>query len=981
MKILCKNSFVLLWFVCFGLVLTSESQAKVCFVGDPDCAQGAEFEEYTPPETSNLCDQEGYSKKASECSNIGGICPYDASYVKCCDPEYAYQACVFPLENVTKGVSADGSPMPDKCGNLYKCQCAEEYKTPAEWAKEASSACQPGGGVCILSTDTTVRYNKCICDVNYFPYENACPIDTTEIDSCTDSDGKTRKSCQCPSSYKTCTYGPAPGAKSCKQGGITLYNSCKTPEQECINAGYYENCSQQKCYYDTQNMEQNKKTYPIACENSNDVCPYMFGYYFCRWSPLNFCKAKHKDMIEPSPEEAPDTCVNYEGVKGTVIPCRFGYDGDGNRIYNEWTDNGKYLGYYRCKITCDQRLLSKVGTAVTADERFGQYKGAWNAFYITLTSPKNGFKAGTHLFLRSDFKLPQNGLSYDNRGDGDKLIYAKGQSGQKMYASINGIGALYKLDPETYSECDEEYEDTSKNPQLTIPLVYANTILSRGFTNIDLKLTFTDDNDDIQDGWGGRTFTVKKEDGKSLSTYIWDNIGLIQKHEISLGSNAKDSNGALYDSKRTVITQDYGTKIRFTGKVKFDTAVVTKETTQLDPLRPNGDNSNTSLARVVFHGNGYHIVEFKDAKVTGSTDSSPDFDAQNDKNTGGVINIDNSTVYAHNIFSHLNVNVNNKSKLTVQRLLASGRHDNWNHNTSGMVEKGKQYCVGTVVRGRSSVNVTHTLVDVWDDRYLYVGGNSSFTSDKPIRLRTAGNSVACIEGSGSSITAMGTKYTTSFSFPNSGGSMVLKGSATTSTRRIMYSVGNNACMPTSQSKNFNSSAEYSNRCTGYDNSKNANFSSGNNFSDEFTFAMPGSFSMYVSYSGSPNKYGQQQTISPWYAKNEGFNGTDAITCADKGKTARKIENVHSCSSLSNTKSCSYSNKPEEYVLCPGASGPRWFTDIKPYYYRCHNSSGYCSNSSDKSYGCTGERKFLCSGCYYCSDGIGYKDWSDSDGGL
>lgn len=211
--------------------------------------------------------------------------------------------------------------------------------------------------------------------------------------------------------------------------------------------------------------------------------------------------------------------------------------------------------------------------------------------------------------------------------------------------------------------------------------------------------------------------------------------------------------------------------------------------------------------------------------------------------------------------------------------------------------------------------------------------------------------------------------------------MVLKGSATTSTRRIMYSVGNNACMPTSQSKNFNSSAEYSNRCTGYDNSKNANFSSGNNFSDEFTFAMPGSFSMYVSYSGSPNKYGQQQTISPWYAKNEGFNGTDAITCADKGKTARKIENVHSCSSLSNTKSCSYSNKPEEYVLCPGASGPRWFTDIKPYYYRCHNSSGYCSNSSDKSYGCTGERKFLCSGCYYCSDGIGYKDWSDSDGGL
>ena len=245
--------------------------------------------------------------------------------------------CVFPLETI-KVQNSEGKEVTDKCGNLYKCRCNSEYKTPADWSDEASNKCQPGGGVCIMSTTDTVYYNKCTCDGNYFPYEKSCPKNTTEIDSCTDSDGLTRKSCQCPNTYKTCTYGGAPGADTCIQNGITLYSSCNTPEQECINAGYYENCSKQRCYYDTQNMEKNKSTYPIACENSNDVCPYMFGYYFCRWSPLNFCKAKHAEMNIESPENWPSTCVNYEGVKGTVIPCKIDYDGEGKRMYRNTTD-------------------------------------------------------------------------------------------------------------------------------------------------------------------------------------------------------------------------------------------------------------------------------------------------------------------------------------------------------------------------------------------------------------------------------------------------------------------------------------------------------------------------------------------------------------------------------------------------------------------------------------------------------------------
>lgn len=102
-----------------------------------------------------------------------------------------------------------------------------------------------------------------------------------------------------------------------------------------------------------------------------------------------------------------------------------------------------------------------------------------------------------------------------------------------------------------------------------------------------------------------------------------------------------------------------------------------------------------------------------------------------------------------------------------------------------------------------------------------------------------------------------------------------------------------------------------------------------------------------------------------------------LTCNDKGRSVRKID-VTTCSSNANTNNCTRDGKN---VWCDAEAGPRWFTSVVPYYYRCHNSSGYCANNSKYSYGCTGERKFLCSGCSYCESGIGYADWSDSTGGL
>ena len=54
MKILCKNMCIALFALCLGLVLAPESQAKVCFVGDEDCAGSMDFGDYKAPDGATL---------------------------------------------------------------------------------------------------------------------------------------------------------------------------------------------------------------------------------------------------------------------------------------------------------------------------------------------------------------------------------------------------------------------------------------------------------------------------------------------------------------------------------------------------------------------------------------------------------------------------------------------------------------------------------------------------------------------------------------------------------------------------------------------------------------------------------------------------------------------------------------------------------------------------------------------------------------
>ena len=786
-----RNSwiFVLAAFFC-GALFCTQALAKVCFVGDEECGSGASFEPAEELPNKDLCRQEKYDTLASACANPGGVCPYDARYVRCCPSEYAYQACVFPLETV-KTQNSEGKTVADKCGSLFKCKCNSEYKTPADWSSQASSACQPGGGVCIMSTTDTVYYNKCTCDGNYFPYEKSCPKNTTEIDSCTDSDGLTRKSCQCPNTYKTCTYGGAPGADTCIQNGITLYSSCNTPEQECINAGYYENCSKQRCYYDTQNMEKNKSTYPIACENSNDVCPYMFGYYFCRWSPLNFCKAKHAEMNIESPENPPSNCIK-QGVQGTVIPCKIDYDGEGKRMYRNTTDPTKYLGYYRCKLNCKQQAEAAALTGdLTEDPYFRQLTASATKGYYRKDSAGN-----YHLYLTGDLDVMSYTGSQQKNSDNNSWTQGKGAFSSYSYAhtysSINGVMALYDIDSSKFDACDDDRSDKSKRPTLILdqyklesnPIKYLDVDLS------DINVQFYASQPDSNSSYG-EVYLLSK-------SHKWKNVKLsvkVPSHNCTIakyhGNYVPRSCGDSYDGTYYMTRQHNGgcqwygsyfditggknTTITFTGDIDFDfSSWVVDDGSRKDPY--TGETQETPEFSMRPSSQGTKII-FDNAVISKSGGDAMDWDGA----SGATMIFKNSYGYMGNVWSHWNVgiyNVPSGQTLNFNLVKITG-WENGDTNTSLGGSYSTIYskkCYGFYLRS-GTVTINNSFRINGGNSKVYVGGK--LTSGRPLVLAGANNHEICVAYGG---TFIGNNYNSSYK-------------RTVSGQEIYYGRKGNTCIP------------------------------------------------------------------------------------------------------------------------------------------------------------------------------------------
>lgn len=226
MKILCKNISLGLLSLCFCLLMTTESMAKVCFVGDDDCAQGGDFGKYEDPAADgSACISEGYILK-SECTgnrHAVSYCPYNSDYVMCCGNEYVYDSCVYPYSYV------------GKCGNKYACDCDSNVYKYTQADCEADNA-YPAGASCTriaanpdgTSTIKELLYSTCLCNRGNYPE----PSDNCEKVNkvCTDSSGEQyTDSCVCddrkyPVVVATCDYGGE--GKTCIEGGVTKAERC-----------------------------------------------------------------------------------------------------------------------------------------------------------------------------------------------------------------------------------------------------------------------------------------------------------------------------------------------------------------------------------------------------------------------------------------------------------------------------------------------------------------------------------------------------------------------------------------------------------------------------------------------------------------------------------------------------------------------------------------------------------------------------------
>ena len=983
--------FVLAAVVC-GAFLCADSQAKVCFLGE-ECSYNVEWSKDDGVEDSleNACKNAGYGKTTCNKGELSYACPMKATYKKCCPSKYRYEACVYPTEvDVSSGDAyGDGD---GKCGTRYTCRCPDEYKITS--ATASSNNCRPGGGYCLLNDGTTdaVKYKTCTCDRDIFTDENSCTNNQSEASSCKDDANKVYKKCYCDRSegkypYANCEHGKAAGAKTCVDSNTkrSYFSACKSAEDWCKDEGYkFTDCSgQRNC------STENKVTY--TNEYGNKVteylksdycvlgaqCPKYAGLYKCSFDKASWCAKKGYDRSEPFKKSEGAGCKTLDGIPGTVVNCPAN---DGTASY-----------YYKCKVKCDQRMLQKIGVSMTADTRFGsatdsQGKSWYNAYYVRLDAPKNGFKAGYHLFLRDDFRMLDNGLSYDTKESGDKVIYAAANSANKMYQSINGIGALYKLDPSEFSECKDEYGNINDNPKLTIPLSYgggsARHIVSRDFNNIHIAFTRKDGAGTYKE-WPGKTFDMEKDasylpaKGRNVVTYVWNNIKMTQEsYTGEVTCNGKIPYATALTNKRTVVDIKNRVKLRITGKVDFNFPVMTKSGCYYRDVPNNNYTIPQNMASFAFRGEGglgsYKILEFSGASMNSNSNGNyPDVESYR---TGEdlLFKIKNSTVYTNAIFSDVQMDVYNSTLTT--RILDIVADTCLNDqtiisDTEDIVIESYHYegnacqCRGISVRD-STVNVTDHLVNINGANKLYVF-NSTFTSAKPIRLKDAGRSIVCMRGS-SLIKALGAIYKPGElvnTFKNN-----MKSFKVGYVRNInsstgyMYSKNDSTCLPYTVNESYNENSLWKKHCTGgaAESISKIDPHKGNVMYDQVSHYMPGEFEIRYAYFNSNIPLDLQYgLVKGWWPK--GSKGVDTYRCkkiSGNNGQGRELKTLAMCGESGNGNY---------------HSDPKWTDDGFDTYMD--------KGSVNKEPKCV-NRRFLCSGCAYCDyDGISHRDWTDIQGGF
>ena len=1015
-------------FAC-GCLFSMATNASVCFIPNNDCVQEQVPSGLVPPNVEETqCKNAGYTEESCKENEISYKCPYKSTWLKCCNKKFHYSVCVYPLEN-------DGM-----CADYYACKCPGEYSITAEEAK--NNNCNPGN-YCTVNdgTQEITKYNGCTCDRAVYIDEDhggKCGTGTasqnqTIAKSCTDSDGHKYHKCYCDRSagkfpYASCEYGIKSGTQTCVDSSTQreYYHECATAEEACRRDGFeYTNCAARTCSKTVVNPETGRtETASAPCANG-DKCPYPANpaMYKCVFNKATYCVGKGYSQTSEVSLADGSICTTPDGIEGNVQNCPAN---DGNPTF-----------YYKCKVSCEKKLLSVAerqgfryeSQGLQGQGTFGRFgtasDGNANAYWVAINSPKNGFRKGNHLFLREDVRLPDNGLAYNNNTNGDFSVRTDGNGSLPIYQSINGISALYKFDPNLFSECEEDFNDTSKNPTITIPLNQKydeNTgVLSRDFHNINIKLTRYDDLN-VHNNWGENIFRIytQKDLGSSMgngetrptTTYIWENIGISVDdlpdtiHPENSDREDGVTGGMRYMRERAIIDLYNGTKIRLTGDIKFDTTRTSfrvgsdKSTIYNQEKGPKVQSIASSLA---FRTQEYAIIEFKDARVASAPYSTfteggaiyeygggfPDFDSDCDSRGGdnrdGIMVIDNSTVYGNNHFGCLHLNMTNNSTYHLAHFFARATDENYYGGSSNYsLTKGSPYCVGAAIRNgsRLKINSSHGVTDI--RKYLYIDGNSTVETNNPIRLMRSPKAVVCIGDSGSQlkVSVSGGQSTYgygshSFRASNASGydtaarsSGVGYMQSLNTDKMYMYSNGNGACLPyqlNSDPSSTGTARDNANPwwelCTG--NIGNNNADENNHMTDSVSTITPGQFDVQLRNTNYANSGTEYSTISGWYPKRT----VDSITwrCDFDRKTVGGDSG--STSESANLKMCSTPSTVSGNFSAGNLEDEPEYTDggFDTYYYYTKMS---CRN-----------RQFLCSGCWHCRNGIGYRDWSDSDGGL
>ena len=701
---LTHKSIYFLFTACLcGVFFCFSAEAKVCFLGDTDSNQGVKFDNYVELDTKSMCAPE-YTTLYNECNNIGGVCPYDNQYVKCCGMEYAYQACISPLENARK---ADGSI--DKCGNLYRCQCPEEYKISSTYAQQNS--CLGGGGYCILNDgeNDLIYYKNCICDRTNYPDKESCKNNQTESASCKDDQENIYKKCYCDRGvfpYASCEYGNKGKVCIDSSSQRAYYEECKSAREKCLEENFIAETLSQ-CPQGSRGCVSEKTGNLYYC-TLGDGCPYPVTpqLYQCKFDKGRWCKDKGYDQVSDSPITEGSKCT-LDGFEGTVVLCP------------ENTDTANY--YYQCKLSCINQArsaASKGNLTMITDGTYGDNNNPAFAY------SENG---------KSDIYISSYTKSFTNITEWPK-------NGNNKIASINSLKSLYDKDSDKYSSC-KGFSSIPITVTYDINDKIDSHILDVDFSNISLTLANKSIYNRVYNigshTWKNMTLKGKKDasiGGRLLVCALPKyNFCYINKSPSSYGEagscglNPENMQSSNYGSK-LVLTKN--ARLTLTGNIEFYDAT-SKETyeefsTNAKPPYCNDTILQKMSPGLSFVAYGDSLVIFKDATINSDFYSSDDINKGSwDGGLGGTMLFINSEGHMGSIYSQWNIGLKDSDITFDQISIGKEFKDEkckFGNSTSALSGKG-------IYLSNSTLNIAPNGKIHVQPGNIYVDSNSSLLAN------------------------------------------------------------------------------------------------------------------------------------------------------------------------------------------------------------------------------------------------------------